>query len=74
MLGNEALVILVNLSRLTAEKTEEPISHVRGWFNDWIPIVVARFYSHMIHGDRLPSPLLDRDPEWESGSGLVLVR
>ena len=33
MLGKEALVILDSLSQLMAEKMDEPISHVRIWFN-----------------------------------------
>ena len=60
MLGKEALVVLTNLSRLMVEKLEEPISHVRGWVNGRIAVAVARSYSRMIHGDRLPSPLRGR--------------
>ena len=37
-----------------AEKLEEPISHVHGWVNSRIAIAVARLYSPMIRGDRLP--------------------
>ena len=33
MLGKEALVVLVNLSRIMAVKTEETIFHIRGWTN-----------------------------------------
>ena len=42
MLGKEDLVVLTNLSQLMAEKLQETISHVRGWVNAWIAIVVAR--------------------------------
>ena len=42
MIGKEALVVLQNLSRLMAEKMEEPISYVRGWINSQIVITVAR--------------------------------
>ena len=42
ILGNEALVILANLSRLMVEKIEEIISHVCGWVNSRIAIAVAR--------------------------------
>ena len=31
MLGNQALVVLVNLSQLMADKMDEPILHVHGW-------------------------------------------
>ena len=54
MLRKEALVMLVNLSGLTAEKMDEPISHVCGWINA-IVILVTRLYSQMIQGDSLPS-------------------
>ena len=74
MLGKEALVILSNLSRLMAEKLEEPISHVRGWVNGRIAIAVTRLYSRMIRDDLLPSTLRDQEPDWYSGSGLSLVQ
>ena len=63
MLGNEAIVVLANLSQLMEAKMEKPISHVRGWVNGQFGIMVARFYSHMVHGACLPSPLRERDPD-----------
>ena len=74
MLGREAQVILTNLSPLMAAKMEEPISHMRGWVNGQIAIAVARSYSHMIRGARLPSLLRNREPDWGSGSGLGLAQ
>ena len=62
MLGKEAPVVLVNLSRLMAEKLKEPISHVCGWFNGRIAIAIARSYSRMIRGVCLPSTLWYREP------------
>ena len=56
------------------EKMEEPISHVHGWVNGQITTVVARLYYRMIRGSCLPNPLWDREPEWESGLGLVLAQ
>ena len=74
MLGKEALVVLTNLSQLVAEKLEEPISHLRGWFNGRISIAVVRLYSLMIRGACLPVPLRDREPDWDSVSGLGLAQ
>ena len=48
MLGKEVLVVIVNFSRLMAEKMKEPILHVRGWVVGQITIVVAILYSYMI--------------------------
>ena len=45
MLQRKALVILANLTRLMAEKMEEPILHVRVWVNGQTAITVARLYS-----------------------------
>ena len=42
MLRKEALLIILNLSRIMAEKAEEHISHVRGWVNGRIVIAIAR--------------------------------
>ena len=47
-----------------AEKLDEPISHVRGWFNVWIVITDVISYSRMICGACLPSHLRDQDPDW----------
>ena len=57
MLGREALVVLSQLSRVMAEKREEPLLQVRGWVNGQIEITVTRSYSRMIHGAQLPSNL-----------------
>ena len=65
MLGREALVVLANLSRLMAVKMDESILHVRGWVNGQITIAVARLYSQMIRGARLPSPLQDEELDWD---------
>ena len=74
MLGKETLVVLANMSRLMAAKMDEPISHVRGWVNGPIVIVVARSYSGMIRGACITSPLQDREPDWELGLGLGLAQ
>ena len=74
IIGNEALVVITNLIWLMEEKTEEPILQVRFWVNGWTAIVVAKFYSHMIRGDCLPSPLQDRDKDWELVSGMRLAQ
>ena len=70
MLGKEALVVLANLSRLMEVKMEGPISHVCGWVNGRIEILVIRLYSCVICGPRIPSPLWYRDPDWGLGSGI----
>ena len=62
------------LSRLMAKVLEDPISHILGWINGWIFISVARLYLRMLCGACLPSPLWEREPEWELGSGMVLVQ
>ena len=72
MLGREALAVLVNLSRLMAEKIDEPILHVQGWINGQIAIMAARSYSRMIRGAQLPSPLRDQEPDWDPPSGMGL--
>ena len=72
MLGKEAKVLFNLLSQLMANKTKEPFSHIRGWINGWITIEVAWSYSLMLHGTWLCSPFQERDPTWESGSGLWL--
>ena len=64
MVGKEALVIINGLSRIVAEKMDDPISHICGWINGRIAISVARFYSQMIHGARLSSRLPDRNLDW----------
>ena len=57
ILGNKALVVLANLSQITAEKMEEPILHMSGWINGRIKIVIARSYSRMIWGACIPSTI-----------------
>ena len=42
MVGREALVTIANLSRLMAEKMDEPISYVQGWVNSRTTIVLMR--------------------------------
>ena len=74
MIGKDALVVLANLSQLMSEKMEEPILHVSTWVNGPISIAVARSYSCGIHGACLPSPLWDRDPDWELGLCLGLAQ
>ena len=54
----------MNLSRLMAEKIEEPILHVNEWLNGRIEITVVKSYSHMIHGYSILIPLQDRDLDW----------
>ena len=73
MLGREALFILSQLSRVMVDKREEPLSLVRGWVNVRIAIAVARSYSRMIRGARLPSPLREREPDWDLKSGIGLA-
>ena len=63
MLGKEAQAVLATLSRLMAAKKEEPISHVKGWVNVRITIVVASSYFQIIRGARVPSLLWTHDPD-----------
>ena len=60
MIGKEALVLLTTLSQVMAEKPKEPISHVCGWFNGHIAIVVMSSYFHMTYVAFLSSILQDR--------------
>ena len=73
MLGREALVMLSQLSRVTEEKREEPPSQVRGWVNRRINIAIVRSYSQMIRRARPPSPLREREPDWDPESGIGLA-
>ena len=50
------------------EKRDEPILQVREWINGQITIVVVKYYSLMIRGAQLPSPLQDREPDWDPES------
>ena len=61
MMVKDALVILATFSRLMAAKMEEPILHVKVWFNSRIEIAEARLYSRMLHGDWVPIPLQTQD-------------
>ena len=74
MIRRESQFVLANLSRLMAEKMEEAISHVSGWVNGRITIMIMKLYYHTIHEDNLPNPFWYREPDWESGLGLVLVQ
>ena len=74
MFGKEALVILANLSQIMAAKMKEPIYHMSGWINSRFEIIVARLYSRIIRGSCLSSPLRDKDPDWESGSVMLLAQ
>ena len=42
MMGKEALVVLITLSRLMAAKMDKPVLPVTGWVNGRITIAVAR--------------------------------
>ena len=69
----KALVVLAQLSRTMAEKMDKPIFHIRGWINGQIIIPVARYYLHIILRARLPSPLWDREPNWDPESVIGLA-
>ena len=56
-MGKEAQVILATLSQLMDAKIEEPISHVKGWVNGQIAIMVTRSYYRMLCIDRFSSTL-----------------
>ena len=73
ILGREALVVLSQLIRFMAEKREESLLKVGGWIKGRIKIAVARSYSRMIRGYRLPSLLWERDPGWDPESGIRLA-
>ena len=64
--------MLSQLIQIMVEKMEEPLSQVRKWVNGRIAIAVARSYSRMIRGARLPSPLWEWDPGWDPESGIRL--
>ena len=73
MLGREALVMLYRLSLVMAEKREEPLLQVYGWVKRNITMAVARSYSLMIRGAHIPSPLWEREPDWDQESGIWLA-
>ena len=59
---------LRNLSRIMAEKMEEPILHVGSWINCRIAIAVGKYYPRICRA-RFRSILQDRDPYWGPESG-----
>ena len=71
MLGRESIFVLSQLSQVMAQKREETLLQVQGCVNRHITIIIARSYSQMIRGARLPSPLREQEPDWdpESRSG-----
>ena len=73
VIGREALVVLSHLSIFMAYKREEPLLQVQGWVNVRIAIAVARSYSQMIRRTWFPSPLQERDPDWDMESGIGLA-
>ena len=73
MLGREALAVLLRLSWIMSDKMEEPLLQVQGWVNGRIAIAVAVSYSQMFRGARLPSPLREREPDWEQESQIGLA-
>ena len=70
MLGSETLVILENMSRIMAEKMDKPILHLRAWVNGQIEIAVATSYPKMISGAELPSPIQEKEPDFDLVLGL----
>ena len=61
----ESLVVLSQLSQVMVEKREDPLLQIQEWVKGCIKIAVARSYSRMIRGARLPSPLREREPDWD---------
>ena len=72
-LGREALVVMSQLNSVMTKKREGPLSQVRGWLNGHIAIDIARSYARMICGARIPSPLREREPDWDPESGIELA-
>ena len=70
MLGREALFLILQFSQVMAEKRAEPLLQVQGWENGLIAIAVARSYSRIICGARVPSLLWEREPDWDPESGI----
>ena len=64
----------MNLTQIIAAKMEERILHKCGWINGRTVTGVARFYSRMIRGYRLLSPLCNRDTHYESCLGMGLAQ
>ena len=65
--------MLAQLSQIMAEKREETPLQVRGRVNGRIAIAVAKSYLGMIRGARLPSPLWEQEPDWDTEFGIGLV-
>ena len=74
MLRKEALFVLTNLIQFMAEKLEKPISHIRGWGNGQITILIARLYSCIIRGACLPIRIQYWELYWDSGAVLGLAQ
>ena len=72
MLGREALIVLAQMNRTMAERRGTPFART-GVGNGRTAIAVVRSYSRMIRGARLPSPLRDREPDWDPESGIRLA-
>ena len=72
MMGKEAQFILANLSGLMAEKMDEPILHVKFWYNGRTEISVVSSYYRVLHRSHITSPLRNQEPDWEYGLGLGL--
>ena len=73
MLGREPRIVLYQLSQVMAEKKKEPLYQVGGWVNGRIAIAVVSSYSQIIHVCWLPSPLREREPDWDPESGIRLA-
>ena len=74
VIGKEALVVLTHLSQLMVKKLKEPLSHVHGWVNVQIIIVLTRLYSRTICVVSLISTLRYWELDWYLGLGLDLVQ
>ena len=74
MMGKEAQALLVTLSQLMSSKIDEPILNVKGQVNGRIAIAVARLYSRVLRGSRVPSTMRTREPDWELGLRLGLAQ
>ena len=55
------------------EKIDKPLLHAQVWVNGQITIGVAISYSQMIHVARVPSPMWDREPNWDPALVLGLA-
>ena len=73
ILGMEALVVLANLSQVMAAKMEKHILHTQSCINGRFATAVARYCAQMIRRYQLPSPLQDRELDWDPTSGFRLA-